>query len=263
MPSRNIVVTGLPRAGLTLACALIDQLPDAVCLNAPPWHTNIARKLASNMPMCKWLVGDFTWYRDELLTQTPVPDYRQKDGTPFTDGLAPTEKEVLFSKPDLTTDFILGMKHHLLFTAILSQLVMFDKFTVIAMIRHPLDVIASWQNMKPFFIADGGPTWIANMWPEAHAISISDATPLDRMAQLYELFCARYYELREKIHIIKYEDMVRDPMIISNIVGRDHLSSGVRLIESTSYVRDMKQTDAIRMSLKKYAAAAKYFYPDL
>jgi hypothetical protein len=42
----DLIVTGLPRSGLTLVAALIDYLPNSVCLNAPDWQLAQARKMS-------------------------------------------------------------------------------------------------------------------------------------------------------------------------------------------------------------------------
>jgi hypothetical protein len=261
--AKDVVVTGLPRSGLTLACALIDQLPDAVCLNAPQWHTGAARKFGSNLAMCKWLVGEYLWTRKHLIAGNPVPDVRREDGLPFTDGHQGGGKEMQILKPGLTDNFILGFKHHLIYTSMLPQLVEFDHFRIIVIIRHPVEIIASWQKLDPFFLTQETPPGIMNMWPEAYAIATSEIESLDRFSQLYELFATRYYELREHIEIVKYEDIIDDPMMISRMFGIKQPSDATALIEPPSMIRNMREAEIIRASLKKYAVATKYFYPDL
>src|SRR4051812_44485586 len=83
----DVVVTGLPRAGTTLLCALIDSLPDAVCLNAPRRHNQMATLVPGVLAFCKWMVGDYQWTRLQLLKQDPVRDVRADDGSPLLDTL--------------------------------------------------------------------------------------------------------------------------------------------------------------------------------
>ena len=38
--ARDLIISGIPRGGTTLTTALIDSLPNAVCLNEPQWHSD-------------------------------------------------------------------------------------------------------------------------------------------------------------------------------------------------------------------------------
>jgi hypothetical protein len=267
----DVIVTGLPRSGLTVVAALIDHLPDAVCLNAPQWQAEQARKLSSLVPYCKWLVGDFAWTRVQLLRQLPIRDNRAADGIPLLDSIRDPrqpkksgDKEgILFARPNLKKDFTLGMKHHALYTAILPQLVEFEHFKVIAVIRHPLDVVRSWQQLETHAIAQGKLPMAARFWPEAARISSSKSNKLERMVQLYDAHLERYHSLRDKIHIVKYEDAVSDPMVISRLFDVDVLPASSKLIEERPRVRVSSDADEVREYFKKYGVFTKHYYPKL
>src|SRR5688500_4200022 len=133
----DVLVTGLPRSGLTLVAALIDSLPNAVCLNSPQAQGAQARKLHETIPFCKWLAGDFIWHRSRLLTHAPVKDYRAPDGSPLLDGLKDPRLQrdaagdpVMSSlvREGLRDDFILAMKHDALYTCVLPTLVELQHF---------------------------------------------------------------------------------------------------------------------------------------
>lgn len=260
----DVIVTGLPRSGSTLAAALIDYLPDSVCLNAPPWQLEQARKLTDRpKPFGKWLLGDFASVRAQLLDKKPIYDFRAEDGSPLLDGIhdarAP-KSPVLFTRPGLTRNFTLGMKHHALYTAILPTLAEFKHFTIIAVIRHPLDVISSWKRLGKHAIAQGKLPAAARFWPEASRISSSKGNVLDRMVQLYDAHIERYHELRGKIHIVKYEDIIDDPMLVSRLLGHAELPANASMIEHRPRVLMSDESDAIRNCFRKYGVFTRHYY---
>jgi hypothetical protein len=215
------------------------------------------------MPYCKWLAGDFIWQREQFLRQEPVRDHRAADGTPLLDGKDIAGRSLLFARPGLTPDFTLAMKHDSLYTALLQTLVKFNYFKIIAIIRHPLDVIASWQKLDDFPIGRGRPPGIARFWPKALAIADSGAAPLDRMVQLYDLYLERYHELREHITIIKYEDVMQGPMLVSELFGIEILSAAAPMLQPRRGVHRSKDMDAIRKSFRKYGVFTKLYYEDV
>lgn len=259
----DVILTGLPRSGLTVAGALIDTLPDSVCLNAPAWQTAQAKQMEP-LPFAKWLVGDFTWQRARLLRREPIRDMRADDGSPLLDGMNDARapgKPVLFTRPGLTENFILAMKHHALYTALLPQLAAFGHFTVIAVIRHPLDVIASWWRLAAGKAAAGGklPASATRFWPEAERISHSDLPPIERMAQLYEAHLERYHELRDQIHIVKFEEMIDDPALIGRILGVKKIPAAARRIERRKRIRIAEETEDIRRLLRRAVFTRQYY----
>jgi hypothetical protein len=268
----DVIITGLPRSGSTVVAALVDSLPDAVCLNMPAWHTAQARQIANPIPYAKWLAGDFLWTRQQLLQQVPIKDFRAADGSPLLDSIrdprqphlsSGKETSVPFTRPGLSKDFILGMKHHVLYSAVLPQLVKFDHFKIIAVIRHPLDVIASWQRLDGRAIFEGKMPAAARFWPEAARISASKGDPLERMIQLYDAHLERYHSLGDQIHILKYEDVVDDPLIVSTLLSRDTLPTAANLIEFRPRVRINSVADDLRARFEKSSVFTKYYYPKL
>jgi hypothetical protein len=114
----DVVVTGLPRAGTTLLCALIDSLEDAVCLNSPRRHNRLATLLPGPLPFSKWLAGDYLWTRLQLLQQDPIKDFRAADGSPLLDTMhdprmirneSGEPETMIFVRPGLSQDFLFGM----------------------------------------------------------------------------------------------------------------------------------------------------------
>jgi hypothetical protein len=259
-PVTDVIVTGLPRSGSTAVSALIDYLPNAVSLNGPPWSVAVAQKSLDVLPFCKWIAGDFLWHRTLLANQEPVRDLRGPDGTPLLDGLHKSEP-IFFARPGLSGDFILAMRHHALFTSVLPTLVKFRHFKIIAVIRHPFDVLSSWmkQGGIPIFPGHG----IEHYWPEALQIAHSPQPLPDRMAQLYDAFLGRYHEAREHIEIVKFEDVLEQPLIISKLFNLDTPSAAAPMLQSRTRILMSEDSAIFRESLKKYGVFTKLYYPDI
>lgn len=262
----DVIITGLPRAGSSVVGALVDFLPDTVCLNAPEWHNGFADKHNHVMPICKWLIGDFYWQRKQLLSQTPVADYRNADASPLMDSastLGTETKQVHFTRSGLTPDFTLAMRHTLLYTAILPQLVEFGHFKIIAVIRNPIDVILSWQKQAVSPLSMNNPVSIGWLWPEAHGIAKSTTDEVDRMTQVAELYYQRYFELQDKIDIVKYEDVAENPIIASHWFNFDKTPANASQVIPQKQARPTGSTDGIRAALSKYGIFSRQFYPNI
>lgn len=268
---RDVIVTGLPRSGLTLAAALIDTIPNSVCINHPVWQLRKADRFVSPTDYAQKIMGDFAFRRSSLLAGESLTDIRALDGAPLLDGLHDIRQPftargerafVTFSRHDLTADFTLGMKQHGLYTALLPALLATKRFAVIAVVRHPLDVILSWlQQPKARAFAQGklaAPLY--PFWPEAQAISEADQPTLRRMVGLYEVFCQRYYEQRDYINILKYEELLEKPARICRLLGSNSEPGASQWIERKQRVRYAKIAEPVQEMLHKHATFAKFFY---
>ncbi|MDE3059397.1 MAG: sulfotransferase domain-containing protein [Pseudomonadota bacterium] len=268
----DVILTGLPRSGATVVSALIDHLPQSVCLNSPDWHLENARRMSSRLAFCKWLVGDFFWQRLQLMRGEFIPDWRAEDGVPLLDGMHDPRQAkddvtneplpISFTRPGLREGFILAMKHHTLYTALLPMLVRFNHFRIIAVIRNPLDVVASWQAMEKPPLRRGNPHGIARFWPEALTVMDAETNETDKFVQLYDLYLQRYYESREHIDILRYEDVVRDPGMVGRLFGRQRVPKSAKLIEPRNRMHSQKNVERIRASLKKYGIFTREYYAD-
>lgn len=269
----DVLVTGLPRSGSTLVSALIDGLPDAVCLNEPSWQPGLLSKFPLDiLPFCKWLSGDYAWTRQQIFMQEAVTDFRAADGSPLLDGLLdPMQKRndkgepegVVFLRPGLSADFILAMRHHALYTSILPTLVKFRQFKIIAVIRHPFDVLNSWRQLQIPLPARGRPHGIARFWPEALAIAEAKMEAADQMVQLYDTYIQRYHELREHVTIVKFEDVIDDPFLVSRLFGIDTPSANAMKVEKRTRVLVTAEVNIFRERLRKYGVFTRQYYTDI
>lgn len=260
---RNVILTGIPRSGTTLAAALVDSLPDCVCLNEPYWQTDA--KLDGNAErLANWLKDDFARIRAHLLAEHPVPDRRQEDGKPLTDFFnagQPQGKISLFIRAGLTDNFTLAMKHNALYLAALPQLARMKAFTIIALLRHPVDTIASWRRLS-LPISSGRMPHAALYWPEVKILTENRDDVLTKQIKLYDLICQRLSALKETIHLVPYETLVINPDILCTHLGHDG-PMAKELIHAREQPIAEKERSLITTALQTHGSHYQVFYPSL
>jgi hypothetical protein len=152
---RNIVLTGPPRSGTTLACRLLNGLPGTVALHEPIRPRRFIG-LDTEEAVLDSAERFFRGMRRSILTRKTavskhvggeVPDNVYK-GTSSDGGPRPhagKEKGEIPITRDLERDFYLVVKHPAMFTALLPVLV--RRFPAYAIIRNPLSILASWTSV--------------------------------------------------------------------------------------------------------------------
>ncbi|HST28758.1 MAG TPA: hypothetical protein VLK26_10365 [Rudaea sp.] len=264
---RNLILTGMPRAGTTLACALIDSLDDAVCLSEPDWQdawpreTNDARAFAARVH------ADFDRVRARLAAGGDVMDRRGPGGEAVTnyfpraaDGQrAPAHALQAFRRPCLGADFLLGMKHNAHYTCALSELSSGEGFDAIAIVRDPLATLRSWRSARDLPISQGRLPAAERLWPELARLADVDDILL-RQVGIYRLFCERYLALADRVRVLRYEDMSRDPGTLARCCGRAFVR--VVALAPTPPVED-EETALILARLREHCAIACRLYPEL
>ncbi len=269
--TRDLIVTGIPRSGTTLTAALIDGLEDAVCLSESVWQDTWSREMATPDDYVQRLVDDFVHVRRDLLTGNVIVDRRRADGTPVCDyfhkgdagrddGKPPYEL-VDFRRSGLSENFLLGMKHNAHYSCVLPQIVAQPAFAVIAIVRHPLEVIRSWQSVD-IPISQGRLPAAERFWPEIADIARQTNDILLRQVLVYERFCERFIALRGKLALLRYEDIVREPDIVARTVGKNFSRTMPIRIRDRSR-KDSADGTTIRRYLRTHCPKARELYPDI
>lgn len=265
----DVILTGIPRSGLTVVAALLDSQPDTVCLNGPTWQMEARRRLREPVDFCKWLIGDFAAQRAALLAGEAISDWRATDASPLLDNAKDQRQPrdanhrrlpVLLTRPGLSENFTLAVKHPMLFTPLLPTLVPLGHFKILVVIRHPYDVLASWRSLNGRPISERLMEEVR--WPEASAIATAHSDLLDRMVQLYDLHLGIYHGLRDNITLLKYEDIASNPGIVGKLFANDTLPAIASRINPPSHVRT-GPIEELRARFQKYGVFTKLYYPDI
>lgn len=210
----NIVLAGIARSGTTLACSLLNELPQCVALHEP---INPADLIDLDFPggYLEAIDSFFAGQRAGLLSsgtaiskarEGRVPDNHFMS-TPALGGLRPSmvsDQEVRFEKR-LRQGFRLVVKHPNFFTATLG--VLQTRYPCFAIIRNPLAVLLSWHTIDA--PVNRGRLPFGEAFDEGLRSAL--ASEPDRVAR--QIICLRWYfsryaESLPRDHVIRYEDLV-------------------------------------------------------
>jgi len=210
----DALLTGIPRSGTTLACALLNRLPDTIALNEPME----VHKLPDVSARAELLesVRDFLMaQRRSILDQgTAVAriTHGLSDENTFADpggrnGLRKSSvrrAEVPITKA-LREDFLLVVKHPNAFAALLPILV--GRFDCFAMVRDPVSVVASWRTLEIPLSQGHAPAAEAQDSQLRRSLR-SQSCVLKRQLVLLDWYFRRFNDWLPPERIIRYEDMI-------------------------------------------------------
>jgi hypothetical protein len=231
--SSNVLLTGVPRSGTTLTCYLLNKLPDTVALNEPmpvrklgqfDHHDVICDAIDQFLEKTRsTLLKNGTAISKQVGGQVPdnpfanvYPNFwhqlmnrlqrRRFFGPSAEKGrrLQVTKGEIVIKK-QLSSDFLLCIKHPAAFTALLKHLT--TRFCCYAIVRNPLPVLASWNSCQMPVRNGHSPT--AELFDPnlGHTLTVIN----DRFTrQLYLLswYFQRYYDILPLENILRYEDII-------------------------------------------------------
>lgn len=207
--TNDIILTGPPRSGTTLACHLLNKVPNTIALHEPMSLSHFPNKdegLTATLHFFQEMRSNLLDKGQALskVTTEGIPD----NPFPQTEGggraSLVSKQWVTFDKP-LTPDFNLVIKHNAHFTFLLSELA--DHFRCVAIIRNPVSVIASWNTIQAP-VAQGLVHVLNGLDPALYAELESIRNILDRQVHLLDaLFTC--YRKEERLTLIRYEDMVQ------------------------------------------------------
>ncbi len=204
----NIILTGPPRSGTTLACSLLNQLPDTAALHEPMNLKMFPNPIAAISQVQQF----FSQMRSSILETGTALSKVKGEGVPenpFADDQNARRKSVVqkgilkFDKP-FSPDFQLIIKQNGHFTYLLPGLTTF--FDVYAILRHPVATILSWNTIQAP-VAEGNLRVLENLDPELYDNLQSIPDLLERQVQLLVTMYDRFTCL-EANQIIYYENLV-------------------------------------------------------
>ncbi|MFT7617666.1 MAG: ribosome-associated protein YbcJ (S4-like RNA binding protein) [Planctomycetota bacterium] len=211
---KNILLTGVPRSGTTLACHLLNGLENCVALHEPMEVRDLIAEpdgqkrlqqihtfLHSNRKLIQNKGRAISIHRDGKVPQNPVVESKDKS--------APRKLDVSRGEIEITGDFsdesLLVIKHPAIFTALLPLLT--SEFKVFAVIRNPISVLGSWMTV-PFGMSEGHAP-AAEGVDEKLRTGLADIDDvLQRQLYLLDWFFEQYRTHLAAENILKYEDVV-------------------------------------------------------
>lgn len=215
----DLIITGVPRSGTSLAAALIDQAPDSLCLSEPEHHEQLMRSAADADDFIVRIGQEFAAVRRSLLAGEGVLDRRHADGAAVTNYFGdpgPDGQRLMtlgfhrVTRLDLSANFWLAIKHNALYAAVLPEIARSGRFRVVATVRDPVSVLTSWRSVN-LPIARGRLPAAERFWPEMAALTRAAMDLTEKQIRICDLLCRRFARLADRIAVIRYETFAADP----------------------------------------------------
>lgn len=214
MAKPNVVLTGLPRSGTTLACYLLNQLPEVVALNEPLRVRAILR-LGSRAEMCDAVRRFFLKARKSLRASGRTVS-RQVGGKVIANSFASEKnaagsREMQDHRGDFVADkalserFMLCIKDPALFTILLADLT--PRFPCFALVRNPVSILASWNSVN-FPMHEILAPSISTVAPKLATALAQAKDELDWQIQALLWYFESYVEQLPVHAILRYEDVI-------------------------------------------------------
>lgn len=261
----DILITGLPRSGTTLAVSLLNKQANTIAL-AEPFALN---RQADRQRAIDDIIGSMRDFRSRALAGMPLPTKHVGGSIPDNWVEPPHQngqlRRVLEERGDLhfdkalTPDFTLVVKHPAEFTALADLLV--DHFPLFAIVRDPLAVLAAWQTVSMPINRGRMPMMECFAPHDIQGQLDRTEDPLARQIVLLE-FQLRTYLALGRDRIIRYEDMVAHPReTLASICGID-----TDLPQQSPYdpIARYQELDfvALAAGLQRIMPLIEEFYPD-
>lgn len=255
---RNFLITGIPRSGTSYLTSLLDSQNDWLVINEP---SEIFNQLQSRTDS-SGLELYYAECRERILSSQPITN-KIKDGKVIEDTAVLDQRE-LYHPVISCSDFWLGSKNTLAYMASMEYLTKLN-WPIIAMIRNPLDTLASWRNtfshlaeakVASLPIANPDfPAWAT--WQRQSLLEI-DAQPSAalRRVLLWRLLARTLLHYQKHLLLWRYEDLTENPArLISNLHAQLKYDGQIASVATNSRKRTKDYAHEEREMLMDLCAA--------
>lgn len=267
--SSQVILTGIPRSGTTLACHLLNKLPNCVALHEPITAPNLLNK---NKEELVGFVDDFFSQQRKQILQTgtalskslrgSVPDNPRAGFDPITGKrIAVNDGNTLIISKKLDQEFRLIIKHPVFFTGILDSLINSKRFNCFAVVRNPLSVLLSWNSVD-MPVSKG-------RIPGAEAFDTELKERLDSIEDLYDRqifilnwFYKKYLDYLPRENVIFYEELIKSQgSCLKSIDSSASILNELLISKNENYLYNYQLVDIfIEKILNSSNKSLLYFY---
>jgi len=263
----TVLLTGLPRAGTTLSCNILNNHENVLALMEPMTPSAFDPEKGALAAVA--FIREFAANTREMALHQGKVLSRQKEGVVPENPVAYEAIAGQLRQPETSlglidvrqrvknAEFTLVIKHNALFSALLPDLR--ASFPVYGIVRNPLAVLASWNSVD--LPVNNGHIPAGEMFaPELRAALAEIPDPIDRQLHILEWFCTNFVRyLPEKI--IRYEDFVVNPSIVGRAMGLESAYMGsIQSRKSRNDGYDVVLMESLCRRLLNYGEAIWSFY---
>lgn len=264
---RNLALTGVPRGGTTLACRLLGLCADTVALFEPMDVTGLP---THDPPAAvERISAFFDETRAQLLESGSAPS-KQRDGqvpdNPFDDertANGPRRIQVapgrIRIEPMPDPDFTLVIKHNAAFTALLPLLA--ERFETIAIVRHPLSVLASWNSVD-LPVRDGRLPAGERLDAALAARLALEPLRLHRQLIVLDWFFARFATALPPSRVVRYEDLIASHGAeLRALAGLSGSADGLLSERNSNAAYSHDDVSRLALALQRHPGHWQHWYP--
>ena len=263
----DIVLTGIPRGGTTLACRLLGEAADTLALFEP---MPVATLPTDPAAAAAAVAGYFSTVRARALHEGRVPSKHRAGRVPDNpygeraDDRQPRpwlveEGDIAVDKP-LSAAFRLVIKHNAAFTALLPQLS--EGFAPVGIVRNPLAVLASWHSVD-LPVSHGRLPAGERLDPSLAQALAAQPDCLRRQILILDWFFARLQRWVPPSRLLRYEDVVASGgACLLRAVGAPAADGAVAPLHSRNASAQYHAADvrALVQALHEHAGASLQLY---
>lgn len=265
--SRNLALTGVPRGGTTLACRLLGLCADTVALFEPmdvtglPTHDPHAavERISAFYDEARAQILDTgtapSKQRDGQVPDNPFGDERTQDGQRRLQ-VAPGRIRI---EPRPGPGFTLVIKHNAAFTALLPTFA--ERFETLAIVRHPLSVLASWNSVD--LPVRRGRLPAGERLDAALATRLAaEPETLRRQLVVLDWFFERFATALPRSRVVRYEDVVASQGAdLRTLAGLTGPADGLLSDRNTSAAYAYDDVARLAEALQRHPGSWQHWYP--
>jgi hypothetical protein len=210
---QDILAAAVPRSGSTLSCWLLNKVPNVVALPEPMDMSVLTEGIAIES-VIENIAKFIAQTRASILTEKRAPA-RVREGQIVSNLYEPPRSDGSLRRHDtepgwttidkpLQQDFVLVIKQPAMFLALIPELA--AAFPIYATVRHPVEVLASWNTIESNFM-HGRLPMAERFAPELVQRLDPITDGVDRQIALL-CWCFEQVLMLPPDRIVKYETMV-------------------------------------------------------
>ena len=207
--SNDLVITGIPRSGTSYVCALLNGVENTVLVNEPVEALQYLHNSSSHS-----LTEYYAHTRECILKEIPIQN-KIVDGK-FIEDTNKVDVRCDYLPKVKDASFVFGSKNTFVYLVCLeknrNQL---PDALILACVRHPYDVIASWKSVKFPHLRNANPVFFvdyANDQEGRKLAGIGSKGQIEmRYALLWDYLAQCIIRRINDLVLLKYEEFVVNP----------------------------------------------------
>lgn len=255
---KNYLITGLPRSGTTLLASVLSENMEAVTFSEPEWLKEIRANSSECGEFANAFANKIFALRSDIKNSEPIyiktsrfnkglpENYyrRNQSGEVVVDK---DESPIVFPKEYANKAFII--KANAQFTACLKELIKYEDYKIVCMVRNPVSVIMSWRSLD--LPVSRGNMKVAEKYNNDFESEISAKSLIDKQVKIVDWFFKQFYIYRNQLNLIYYEDLINNTSEVICSITKSKLKAFKKL-ESKNLNKhyDLKEQEFISERIK-------------